>query len=251
MTQNNLSACEVSESQNRPSSCVSNDSQCTADASPQHDMFLNETQTRPNSYRFNDSRCNTEAHPAREESTASRDEGVNTKGKPDKQRWKELDNQFSEINKDSWIEFTHGKSTPEQFATDLTGTLISFLQSKPEFRKKVKEFFKHKETEKDTPLEEAKENKRNLVKKAKSPEATEEEKFRASQAVRIHAALLKYNNQKDIERTARDQNKAYERNFWKTAKDVTNGTFGQQEQTPTYDKTTADNHYRKTYESKK
>ena len=47
----------------------------------------------------------------------------------------------------------------------------------------------------------------------------------------------------------REVNKAYIRNFWKTAKDVTNGTFGQAEKTPTYNKSTADKHYSKTYET--
>jgi hypothetical protein len=126
--------------------------------------------------------------------------------------------------------------------------LISFLHSKPEFEKKVKEFFKHKKTTKVTPLEEAAEVKKNLIKQAKSPNATEDDRAKADQAVRNHNNLLKLKTEMDKERTAREVNKAYVRNFWKTAKDVTNGTFGKPTETPTFDKNTADTHYKETYE---
>ena len=116
---------------------------------------------------------------------------VNTYGKPDKKKWNEFDCEFSEINKEAWTRFTHGITTPEQFATDLTGMLTSFLHSKPEFTKKVKEFFKHKEATKPTPLEQAKEAKKATLKKAKSPDATEDDRAKAGQAIRNHEYLLK------------------------------------------------------------
>ena len=152
------------------------------------------------------------------------------------------------MNKESWIQFSHGKSAPEQYATDLSECLISFLQSKPEFKKKVNEFFRHKKTTKATPLEDAAEVKKKLLKKVKSPNATESDRARADQAVRNHNELLKLKIQKDKEQTAMEENKAYVRNFWKTAKDITNGTFGQPTKTPTFDKSTADKHYSETYE---
>ena len=77
--------------------------------------------------------------------------------------------------------------------------LISFLQSKPEFTKKVTEFYKHKKTTNATALEEATEEKKKLLKLAKSPNATEDDRARADQAVRNHNTLLKLKIQKDKE----------------------------------------------------
>ena len=237
------------EIQNRSHSCPSNDSQCNTEASTPHDRHSRVTLNNSIVYASYDSRNSSEASDliSCEKSITPRKGEVS---KPDKKRWNELNIEFSELNKDSWLEFSCGKSAPEKYATDLSGCLISFLQSKPEFTKKVNEFFKHKKTTKETPLEEATEVKKKLAKKAKSPNATESDRVRADQAVRNHNDLLKLKNQKDKERKAMEENKAYVRNFWKTAKDITNGTFGQPTKTPTYDKSTADKHYRETYEKK-
>ena len=48
---------------------------------------------------------------------------------------------------------------------------------------------------------------------------------------------------------AREQDKWYRQNFWKTARDVTNGTFGDAQSTPTYDKSIADEFYKSRYEN--
>ena len=117
--------------------------------------------------------------------------------------------------------------------------LISFLQSKPEFTKKVTEFYKHKKTTKATALEEATEEKN----------ATEDDRAKADQAVRNHNTLLKLKIQKDKEHKKKAENKAYSKNFWKTAKEITNGTFGEAAKTPTYDKSKGDKHYKETYET--
>ena len=46
-----------------------------------------------------------------------------------------------------------------------------------------------------------------------------------------------------------NQDKCYRSNFWKTAKDITNGTFGNIESAPTFDKTKADIYYKTQYEN--
>ena len=45
------------------------------------------------------------------------------------------------------------------------------------------------------------------------------------------------------------QDKLYRKDFWKTAKDITNGTFGNPEPAPSFDKDTADQHYKTQYET--
>ena len=61
----------------------------------------------------------------------------------DKCTWGKYDKEYSDINLKLWDSFRKGVTTPEQFITDLNGTLASLLQSKDEFTKFHKEFFKH------------------------------------------------------------------------------------------------------------
>ena len=53
------------------------------------------------------------------------------------------------------------------------------------------------------------------------------------EAVRTHSHALKVNKEKEKLSLAREDEKAYN-NFWKTAKVVTNGTFGEPESSPTF-----------------
>ena len=92
----------------------------------------------------------------------------------DKNKWEEYDKEFSEISKTSCDSFNKGKTTPEQYVTDLNGMLASFIISKPEFQKETREYFSHKPPSKDS-VEEARNLKIALNKKAKLPDATEED----------------------------------------------------------------------------
>ena len=165
----------------------------------------------------------------------------------DKHKWNQYNNEFRDITENTWKELTQGKTTPEQFATDFNAMLASFLNSKPEFQKEVRTYFKHKPPSGKSPLEEAKEIKKNFMKKAKSPEATEEDRGQASQAIRNYDYQLKLEGLRQKERRTREQTKAYNKNFFKTAKDVTNGTFGQEEIRPTFDKSIADTYFKEKY----
>ena len=54
--------------------------------------------------------------------------------------------------------------------------------------------------------------------------------------------------ERDLTKLAQDQDKAYRKDFWGTARNVTNGTFGQASSRPTFTKNTANEHYRSKYE---
>ena len=61
--------------------------------------------------------------------------------------------------------------------------------------------------------------------------------------------LLKLNKEKEEARLAEEKEKAFKRDFWGTAKSVTNGTFGKTNQGPTFEKDTADKYYKDKYEN--
>ena len=126
----------------------------------------------------------------------------------DKHKWNQYNNEVRDITENSWKELTQGKTTPEQFATDFNAMLASFLISKPEFQKEVHTYFKHKPPSGKSPLEEAKEIKKKLIKKAKSPEATEEDRGQASQAIRNYDYQLKLEGLRQKEKRTREETKA-------------------------------------------
>ena len=87
-----------------------------------------------------------------------------------------------------------------------------------------------------------------LNKKAREPGATLEDKAKAKQAIRMYSHVLKVQKEREKTRTAKNEEKMYRSNFWKTAKDVTNGTFGKSEYRPTFTKCTEDKYYKEKYE---
>ena len=141
-----------------------------------------------------------------------------------------------------------GQLTPEQYVTDLNGMLASFLESKAEFQKETKEFFTHNPP-KEKKLEEMRKLKVELNKKAKSKDATNEDKANARQSNRAYSHLKKVNKEQEEVAEKKRQEKCYKENFYKTARDVTNGVFGQPESKPIFTKTTADLFYKNKYET--
>ena len=166
----------------------------------------------------------------------------------DKEAWEKYDKEFSDINKVSWECLRKGKMTPEQFVSDLNGSLASFLESKTEFQKESKQFFEHKPRSRET-VETMRKLKIELNKKSKRPGATEEDKIKAKESIRTYSHLLKINKEKEKFSLEKKEEKMYRTNFWKTAKDVTNGIFGELESAPTFDKATAEKYYKDKYES--
>ena len=166
--------------------------------------------------------------------------------KIDKTLWNRYDQEFFGTIHPSWRLFCKGEVSVTQFATDYNTQLASFLESKPEFQEEVKQFFKHNPPSEKT-LKEAKKLKNELRKKARKKDATEEDKAKANQALRTYNYILKIQKQKDDLAKERKQEKAYRKNFYKTAKDIANGTFGQPTVSPNFDINIANNFYTKKY----
>ena len=162
--------------------------------------------------------------------------------------WLKYNNELKQLNETDWKKMKRGETTPEQFITDLNGTLASFLESKPEFQKETKRFYLHKQTE-DKSIEEMRNLKIKLNKKAKEKGATAQEKAEAKESIRMYSYLLKINKENNELKEKKNQEKSYQQNFFKTAKDVTNGVFGEEESGPTFSKTTADKFYKERYET--
>ena len=164
-----------------------------------------------------------------------------------KEVWEKYNTEFSEINKESWATFKKGMSTPEQYVSDLNAMLASYLESKVEFQKETREFFKHAPINEE-PLEAMRKEKINLNKQAKKPNATEAVKEQARHSIRMYSHMIKVHKEKKEASLKREQDKSYRKDFWKTVKDVTNGTFGMTESAPTFNKATADDFYKLRYE---
>ena len=93
-----------------------------------------------------------------------------------------------------------------------------------------------------------KKKKHKLNKLAKKPDASAEYRSEASQAVRMYNYLKKLQREKETVALAMKEEREYSKNFWKTAKDVTRGTFGREEPAPTFSKTIGDKFYKNKYE---
>ena len=275
VTLSDINACE---SLNRSKSYISNDSRHTPATGPLRDMFPGETQRSPNINISNDKQCTTAASPpydisSREPAISPDSSSSNyrhnspldisdiipaTSAKPkihltrkppplDKETWAKYDDEFSDISKTSWESLRKGRTTPEQFISDLNGSLASFLESKPEFQKESKQFFDHKSENKET-IENMRKLKVELNKKSKLPGATDIDKANARESVRTYSHILRLNKEKEKLNLAIKEEKMYTSNFWKTAKEVTQGTFGEQESGPTFTKATAEHYYKDKYE---
>ena len=153
-----------------------------------------------------------------------------------------------EINKQPWNDLKKGNVTPDKFVSDLNIKLANFLESKVEFQHQHKEYFKYKPANTKL-LDEITKKKRELNKKARTPETTAEYRSEANQAIRMHSYLKKRQAEKEELKLTKEQEKAFRNNFWKTAKDVTNGNFGNPPSEPTFSKITADTFYKERYET--
>ena len=61
--------------------------------------------------------------------------------------------------------------------------------------------------------------------------------------------MKKLQTEKDTEKQMREEEKLYRKDFWSSARNVTNGTFGTQSSQPTFEKSTADEYYKNKYEN--
>ena len=135
---------------------------------------------------------------------------------------------------------------PDEAAILFNSMLTSFLETKPNLVKEVKTFYKHKpESMKD--LEDAKQLKICLEKKARQKNATVEDKSLACQALRHYDYLLKERQSKEESKEKVKQEKDYKTNFFKFAKEVTTGTYGQAPIAPSFSRDAANEFYKKRY----
>ena len=238
-----------SETQTSPNFNMSNDNERTSSISHPHDMFPSEPQIRPNSCTSNDKQ-NIQVDISDRNPTTSAKPKIHITRKPpalDKETWSKYDMEFNDISKMSWEALRKGKTTPEQFVSDINGSLASFLESKPEFQKESKQFFDHKPSNTEK-LETMRKLKIYLNKKSKLPGATETDKINARESVITYSHILRINREKEKLNLAIKEEKMYQSNFWKTAKYVTQGTFGEQNSAPTFSKVTAQEYYKEKYE---
>ena len=140
-----------------------------------------------------------------------------------------------DMNLNSWTKFKGKIVEPLQYIEELNKMLASFLQSKEEYKYETKEYFKHSNTSTDT-IEEIKKQKNMLNKKAKKQDATEEDTLAAIESICFYNYLVKLKKERNLTKLAIEQEKAYKKDFWKTARNVTNGSFGKQTSCPTFDK---------------
>ena len=60
--------------------------------------------------------------------------------------------------------------------------------------------------------------------------------------------MLKLEKEREAAKRTKEEEKSYHKDFWKTSKSVTEGTFGKPNQGPTFEKSTADQFYKNKYE---
>ena len=110
--------------------------------------------------------------------------------------------------------------TPTNVAAEELGEILSkIFQSEAEFEEVEKQFFDRKQSKS---LEEARLLKRDLKKKANKKGATAEDKANWLKAVKLHAFLLRKENEKTTAGQIKKQEKAYKKNFFKFAKEAWN-----------------------------
>ena len=160
--------------------------------------------------------------------------------------WKDYDTEFAQLLIPLHDKLTNNEIKPDEAATMFNNMLTKFLETKPTLVKEVKSFYKHKPTSMKK-LEDAKKLKILLEKKARQKDATDEDKSLACQALRHYDYLLKEQKTTDEAKEKIKQEKDFRTNFYKFAKDVTNGTYGQPPVEPTFSCEEANNFYKNRY----
>ena len=136
--------------------------------------------------------------------------------------------------------------SPKQAAELFTTELAKFIESKSELQHEVKEYFKHKPISTKN-IDEAKVIKNKLEKISKNHAESDTKKSLSCKALRNHNYLVKEQRVKSEAREIRDQEKAYQNNFFKFAKEITNGTFGKKPLEPTFSCDEANKFYKEKY----
>ena len=126
-------------------------------------------------------------------------------------RWDELDCKINDLIGPLHWRISNNETESNIAAEELGGILTNLLESEPEFKEVEKEFFERKHSRS---LEEARILKRDLKKKANKRDATAEDKSNWLKAVKLHAFLLRKENERQESSKIKQQENAYRKNFF-------------------------------------
>ena len=126
--------------------------------------------------------------------------------------WEQINAEFLKINEESWCKFRAKEIKPDKYIEALNISLADYLKSNPDFQHEVKQYFRHKKPKLDQ-IEEMRKKKVFLNKKAKSKNATEQDKVAAKECIRLYNYLLKLNKEKEEANLAREEEKAFRNDF--------------------------------------
>jgi hypothetical protein len=160
--------------------------------------------------------------------------------------WGKLDLEFG--NKVSHIHHgvANGDIDVKIGAFEYTKDLKTFLESKPEFIDNKTAYYK-----KNPPktVEEARQQKNRLRRKANGKNATEEDKQEFHEALRYYNFLLKERRRKETSDRIKKHEKLYKHNFFKFAKKACNDTLDNDEIGPSFSSLQANHYYKSKYSS--
>ena len=122
-------------------------------------------------------------------------------------RWDELDCKINDLIGPLHWRISNNETQSNIAAEELGGILTNFLKSEPEFEEVEKQFFERKQSRS---LEEARILKRDLKKKANKRDATAEDKSDWLKAVKLHAFLLRKENERQESSKIKQQHKTAE-----------------------------------------
>ena len=160
----------------------------------------------------------------------------------DQDTWTRYNNEVSALLGPLHLEVSTGEISPAQAAELFSSRLGEFLSSKQEFVKDQKENSSYTKHE-STALKKARAAKNALRKKAFGKNSTKEDMQQFRQAVKTHNFLKKLDETKHKQKTSRHHESLYRKNFYKFAKNCTNGTLDQTPQGPTFSETEANTYY--------
>ena len=173
------------------------------------------------------------------------DDTVEEKDNED-EKWEQINIDFSRKYNPIHVKLLKEEAKPADVAAQFNEMLADLLKSNSIVKNKIKKYFKHK-AESTTTIDEAKELKNKLKKKAQAPYANKEDKSNACEALRYYNLLLKKKNEKQETKEIKEQEKSYKKNFHKFAKETTKGTYNKPPVVPTFSKEEANQHYLSKY----
>jgi len=162
------------------------------------------------------------------------------------EKWAKYNEEFVKQVDPLYKMLQNKEKTAVEAATEFNQMLFDFLKEREEVKKEAAKFVKHK-AKSTKEIYEARKVKNKLKKTSKKKGATDEDKSDACKALRHYEYLLEEKETKEEANELKRQEKDYKKNFFKFAKEVTQGTYGKPSNSPTYSKEEADKYYTDKY----